>query len=174
MQLNIFNIAYMYKINGTPMENLATVLSHLMSKNGLTSSELARKTGIAQPVIYRLMSGNTENPQILTLRPIADYFGISIDQLLGLSALSNQKILDKALLHDITNKLSTIKTIASALIDILPTLTDGYQKAVSAKITNETTPTDILPLLQLNAANLLKTANAIQESLITNNTESQD
>ena len=151
----------MNKTNDTSMENLSTVLTHLMSKNGLTSSELARKTGVAQPVIYRLMSGNTENPQILTLRPIADYFGISIEQLLGLSSLNNQKILDKALLHDVTNKLSTIKTIASVLIDILPTLTESYQKAVLAKLVKETTPIDILPLLQLNTANLLKTANLI-------------
>lgn len=156
------------------MENLSAVLTYLMFKNGLTSSELARKTGVAQPVIYRLMSGNTENPQILTLKPVADYFGISIEQLLGSSPLNNQKILDKTLLHDLTNKLSTIKTIASVLIDILPGLTEGYQKAISAKLVNETTPIDILPLLQLNAANLLKTANAIQELLITNNTELQD
>ena len=65
------------------MENLSAVLTHLMSKNGLTSSELARKTGVAQPVIYRLMSGETENPQILTLKPIADYFKLTIDKLSG-------------------------------------------------------------------------------------------
>ena len=156
------------------MENLSAVLTHLMSKNGLTSSELARKTGVAQPVIYRLMSGETENPQILTLKPIADYFKLSIEQLLGSAPLNNQKILDKTLLHDLTNKLSTIKTIASVLIDILPALSEGYQKAISAKLINETTPIDILPLLQLNAVNLLKTAIAIQELLITSNIEPQD
>lgn len=157
------------------MENLSTVLKHLMSKNGLTSSELARKTGIAQPVIYRLMNGDTENPQILTLKPIVDYFGISLEQLLGLSSLNNEKILDKALLHDLTNKLSTIKTIASVLIDVLPGLTEGYQKAIVAKLINESTPIDILPLLKLNAVNLLKTTNAIQELLIiSNNIETQD
>ena len=156
------------------MENLSSVLTHLMSEKGISSAELARKTGVTQPVIYRLMTGETENPQILTLKPIANFFGISIEQLLGLIPLNNQSSLDDILLHSINTKLSTVKTIASVLEDLLPGLIEGYQKAVAANLMKEIVSADILPLLTLNTANLLKTANQIQELLMTNNNVTQD
>ena len=164
-------------MNNTYNQNKSTlseVLTHLVSKKGLTSSELARQTGIAQPVIHRLMTGATENPQILTLKPIADYFQISIDQLLGSTSLTGQKVLDNELLHDVTNSLVTIKTISSILIDIMPGLIDGYQKAVAAHLMKETTSLDILPLLQVNIANLLKAANLIQKLLIEDDKNSKE
>jgi transcriptional regulator with XRE-family HTH domain len=162
-------------MNNLPDENnanLAKVLTHLASKKGLTSSELARQTGIAQPVIYRLMTGVTENPQILTLKPIADYFEISIDQLLGSTSLNGLRVLDNELLHDVTNNLITIKTISTILIDVMPGLIEGYQKAVVSHLIKETTSLDILPLLQINTANLLKAANLIQKLLIENDRNS--
>jgi transcriptional regulator with XRE-family HTH domain len=147
------------------MKNLSSVLASLMSQHRLTSSELARQTGIAQPVIYRLVTGTTENPQIMTLKPIADYFKISIDQVLGLTSLNHPKVLDNDLMHTITNKLVVIKTVSNILMDITPSLIDGYKKALSAKLINESTPVDILPLIQINISNLLKAAISIQNLL---------
>lgn len=151
------------------MENLSSILSHLMSEKGIKSAELARKTGVGQPVIYRLMTGTTDNPQILTLKPIADFFGVSLDQLLGLAPLVKQKTLDGTSLHTLNNKLTTAKTIASVLVDLLPSLIEGYKKAVDANLIKEEVPADILPLLPLNSTNLLKAINQLQEILITNN-----
>ena len=156
------------------MSNLSTVLKHLMSQKGLTSSELARKTRIAQPVIHRLMAGDTVNPQILTLKPIADYFNISIDQLLGYISLKNQMPLDNSKLQNINNKLSTIKTIGSILANILPALLNGYQKAVSANLIKEEVPSEIIPLLQLNTSNLIKAAEYIQDLLIVTDEDNRD
>jgi len=151
------------------MENLSAILSHLMSEKGIKSAELARKTGIGQPVIYRLMTGTTDNPQVLTLKPIADFFGISLDQLLGFTPLTNQKPFDKVSLHDLNNKFITIKTIASVLVDLLPSLIEGYKKANSTNLIKGDVPADILPLLPLNSANLLKTINQLQEMLVLKN-----
>lgn len=156
------------------MGNLSEILTYLMSIKGIKSAELGRKTGVAQPVVHRLMTGVTENPQILTLKPIADYFGVSIDQLLGLAPLNNLKTIDSAQLHTLNNKLSTLKTIASVLAELLPTLIEGYQKAVSAKLIEEDVPADILPLLSLNTNNLLKVTTQIQEILMTANKKTQD
>lgn len=156
------------------MENLAATLSYLMSERGIKSAELARKTGVGQPVIYRLMTGTTENPQVLTIKPIADFFGVSLDQLLGISPLSNQRAIDSISIHSLNNKLTTIKTIASVLVDILPPLIEGYKKAISAKLTEEDVSSDILPLLPLNSTNLLKTINQLQEILTTSSNISQD
>ena len=156
------------------MENLSTVLTHLVAEKGISSAELARKTGISQPVVYRLISGETSNPQVLTLKPIADYFGVSLEQLLGLVPLDNQSSLDNALLHSVSTKLSTVKTVASVLMDLLPGLIEGYQKAVAANLVKEMVSSDILPLLVLNTTNLLKAANQIQELLTTNNNVLQE
>lgn len=150
------------------MSNLATVLTHLMSEMNISSAELARKTGVAQPVVYRLMTGVTENPQILTIKPIANFFGVSIEQLVGMTTLGNKKI-DDLMVHNINSKLSAIKLIASVLADFLPGLIEGYQKAFSANLIKETVSIDILPLLILNTDNLLKTANQIQELITINN-----
>ena len=148
------------------MENLSAILTQLMLEKGIKSAELARKTGIGQPVIYRLMTGTTENPQIFTLKPIADFFGVSLDQLLGLSPLDRPKPLNNASLHNLSTKLTTIKTIASVLVDLMPILIEGYNKAVAANLIKEEVSTDILSLLPVNSLNLLKTINQLNEMLI--------
>ncbi|MCW5589717.1 MAG: helix-turn-helix domain-containing protein [Legionellales bacterium] len=63
--------------------NLSTVLRALMKSRRLSESELSRQTGIGQPVIHRMVSGETSNPKIETLRPVALYFNLSINQLIG-------------------------------------------------------------------------------------------
>lgn len=150
------------------MKNLSSILSQLMTEKGIKSSELARKTGVGQPVIYRIMTGVTDNPQIHTLMPIADFFKVSIDQLLGIKPLQTEKILNNISLHDINNKLTAIKTIAAVFLDLLPSLIEGYQLASTSNLIKQTIPYEILPLLPLNCSNLLKSINQLQEILSSN------
>ncbi len=150
------------------MHNLSTVLTYLMTDKGISSAELARKTGIGQPVIYRLMTGATENPQIQTVKPIADFFGIHLDQLLGYTPLHQANTLNKDVLHKLNNKIIAIKTVSGVLIDLLPQLIEGYEKAVRARLMPGEISADILPLLLLNTSNLLKAINEIQNMLMTN------
>ena len=156
------------------MENLSTVLTYLMSEKGIKSAELARKTGVGQPVIYRMMTGETENPQVLSLKPLADFFDVSLDQLLGHSPLNSLKPFDNNSLHNLTNKLTTIKTVAGVLVDILPELIEGYKKAASVNLIKNEATIDILPLLPINSMNMLKAINQLQEMLTLKNNTSQD
>jgi len=71
------------------MSKLAAVIKSLMREKDISVTELARQTQISQPVLHRLATGTTYNPQIETLLPIAGFFGISIDQLIGNAPLSN-------------------------------------------------------------------------------------
>ena len=64
---------------------IGNTLAKLMKERRLTSSALARLTGVAQPVIYRIASGESDNPKIATLLPLANYFEVSIDALIGRS-----------------------------------------------------------------------------------------
>jgi transcriptional regulator with XRE-family HTH domain len=62
---------------------IGETLRELITSHGLNTSELARLTGVGQPVVYRLLSNETDNPKITTLCAIANYFGISVNQLIG-------------------------------------------------------------------------------------------
>lgn len=53
----------------------------LLQEKDMTEAELSRKTGIPQPTLHKIMSGSTADPRISTLQAIANYFEISIDNL---------------------------------------------------------------------------------------------
>lgn len=145
-------------------KKLADVLSHLMHIKGINSAELARLIGIGQPVIYRLMTGVTANPQVFTLKPIADYFHISIDQLLGYSPLEIPTAgFQKT--YNLKAEVANAATILSSLINVLPIVTEGYQQAVSANLIPETISPSILPLIILNTSHLQKMIQQIQENI---------
>jgi len=58
-------------------------LKELLARHRINATELAKRIDLPQPTIYRLLAGKTEDPKLSTLSNIADYFSISIDQLLG-------------------------------------------------------------------------------------------
>lgn len=62
---------------------LSTTLKALITKHEISESELARQTGIAQPIIHRILNSQNTNPKLETLKSIADYFMITISQLIG-------------------------------------------------------------------------------------------
>jgi SOS-response transcriptional repressor LexA len=63
-----------------------------MQTNRLSESELSRRTGIGQPVIHRMLSGETTNPKLETVLPIASYFTLTVNQLVGAEPLPKNKI----------------------------------------------------------------------------------
>jgi len=65
------------------MNELSINLKDLLLNAKISENELARKTGVAQQVINRILSGENKNPKIATLSPIANYFMVSISQLIG-------------------------------------------------------------------------------------------
>ncbi len=156
------------------VKNLSDVLSFLMSKNRINSAELARKTGVAQPVVSRLMTGVTTNPQILTIKPIADFFGVNLEQLLGIKPIEIQNCFDDNFLSEIRDKINSITTVIIALSGILPVLIESYNKAILSNLIKEEVPAEILPLFILNIKILLKTTEQIQKLLQNTNNKSLD
>jgi len=71
------------------MERTGEILNSLIKNEKISESELARQTGIAQPIIHRIVHGQNVNPKIATLRPIANYFHITVSQLIGETAITN-------------------------------------------------------------------------------------
>lgn len=55
----------------------------------MTCAQLAREVKLPVPTIHRLVTGKTTRPYRTSLKPIADYFSINIDQLLGNEPIPN-------------------------------------------------------------------------------------
>ena len=63
-------------------QDIAENLHSLLKSNALNASQLAQALGIPMMTIRRLLSGETTDPRVSTLKLIADYFGITIDSLI--------------------------------------------------------------------------------------------
>lgn len=61
---------------------LANNLLFLLEKNSVTPNQLAQALNLPLMTIRRLLSGETEDPRVSTLKSIADYFEVSIDFLI--------------------------------------------------------------------------------------------
>jgi SOS-response transcriptional repressor LexA len=79
-------------LHNSAMGNLKDNLTTLMEEAHINVSELARKVGIGQPVLHRIMAGETTNPNVNTLSPIAKFFSISISELIGDSPISSLRL----------------------------------------------------------------------------------
>lgn len=79
---------------------LQSVLKQLISCIGLSVNALAKALNLPTPTINRLLTGDVQDPRASTLLAIADYFSVSVDQLLG------REILPEKFQQNRMNKLS--------------------------------------------------------------------
>lgn len=63
--------------------SVAEILNWLMQRHEISEAGLARATGVTQPTIHRIVTGEIGDPRHGKLQPIANYFGISVAQLRG-------------------------------------------------------------------------------------------
>ncbi len=68
------------------------ILRKLMSEMRITEAELARRTGTPQPTLHRILSGSTRSPRGESLSRLANFFSITISQLIGDDPLPNERI----------------------------------------------------------------------------------
>ncbi len=75
--------------NAETPQSLGHILKQLMQEKGnLSETELARQINLPQPTVHRILSGETSDPRISTLQLLANFFHVTIDQLLGIAKLS--------------------------------------------------------------------------------------
>lgn len=56
-------------------------LDWLIKQKKTSPYELQRVTGVPQPTIHRIQTGESSDPRTKTLQPLADYFGVSVADL---------------------------------------------------------------------------------------------
>lgn len=61
--------------------HVRTNIDFLLRQRKMSSNGLALATGIPQPSIYRVMTGITAEARSKTLKPIADFFGMTVSDL---------------------------------------------------------------------------------------------
>lgn len=69
-------------------EKLSNNLNFLISETRLNASELARRTGIPASSIKKIRNNDHPNPTLTTLIPLANFFAITISQLIGETPLN--------------------------------------------------------------------------------------
>lgn len=95
-----------------PTTTVGNNLSWLIESRRTNAHELQRATGVPQPTIHRIMTGETADPRTQTLQKLAEYFGVSVSDLrerdfvshgyLGEPGRSIRDILDESLMSDLT------------------------------------------------------------------------
>lgn len=91
-----------------PKSMISNNLQSLIKLHGdLSLSDLARKTDIPQPTLHHILEGKTKKPRRKALEALANFFSISVTQLVGSAPLSSN-IPDKLKL---SLKISTVPLI---------------------------------------------------------------
>ena len=68
--------------------NLGEIIRALMAERKIDDTELAKATGIASSSLSRIKNDPATNPTLASLLPIAKFFGITVSQLIGETALN--------------------------------------------------------------------------------------
>lgn len=68
---------------------LSNRLEHLIKTRGINTQQLHRYTGIPLSTLKRLRLNKQNNPTLASLIPIAKFFSVSIDQLIGINPLES-------------------------------------------------------------------------------------
>ncbi|OAI45990.1 hypothetical protein AYO45_01910 [Gammaproteobacteria bacterium SCGC AG-212-F23] len=84
MTNEVINVAHISSltIDKSELQILAKNLRMLLNAKGVSEYEIAQSLGIPFMTVRRIVSGETGDPRISTLKLIASYFNVSIDSLL--------------------------------------------------------------------------------------------
>ena len=84
------------EINEQHIDKIAKNMRSLLDEHRITENEVAQSLNIPVMTIRRLVSGETTDPRISTLKLIADFFNISIDSLIEDNTSKSMVLMSKA------------------------------------------------------------------------------
>lgn len=101
-----FNINVDYLLNSEYSQSLSVnvkdsltnnkikdILANLLNSAGVNMITIQKHTGIPKSVLSEILSGKTEKPAMKTLEKLANYFGISVPQLVGINVIPSGEII---------------------------------------------------------------------------------
>ena len=84
-------------INDSERQQLSVNLRRLLDERQVTENEIAQFLEIPVMTVRRIVSGETADPRISTLKLIADYFNVSLDSLIGDHYQKSTRVMKKNL-----------------------------------------------------------------------------
>lgn len=79
------------KVESNPTDSLKEILSYLLEENKLSIVQLSKNTGVPVTTIKRIKYSKDSNPTINSLLPIANFFSLTVNQLIGLELLPEER-----------------------------------------------------------------------------------
>ncbi|MCB2309020.1 helix-turn-helix transcriptional regulator [Clostridium estertheticum] len=70
---------------------IGTNIKTIADKKGVSILDIIKGTGISQSYFYELLRNEKENPSLLITKKIADFLGITVDQLINME-VKNENI----------------------------------------------------------------------------------
>ncbi len=121
------NIALMHK-------TIDKILAELMKRAGINQAELSRRTYIGQPTISRILKPagpkGIKEPTDKQVRPLAEYFGVSTDQLRGFAPISGSDDVPE----EVETKLSSADIVRQMLATQGKGLSDDARRRLLATV----------------------------------------
>ena len=90
------NITARIETNERNIDKIAKNMRSLLDEHRVTENEVAQSLNIPVMTIRRLVSGETTDPRISTLKLIADHFNISVDSLIEDNTSKSMALMSKA------------------------------------------------------------------------------
>lgn len=110
------------------MNYLIQNIEYLLYSHRLTQSTLAKLIGVSQPTLHRMLTGESKDPRYSNLQAIADYFGVSVEDLRSTDLSAKQKA-DKIDINVTTpayHGVKPIPVISAVQAGALTEATDPY------------------------------------------------
>ena len=122
------------------MPTVSEILTKLMAQQRLTDNELADRAGVPQPTISRIKNGDSRDPRDSTLRPLAQYFGLSVSQLRGdvplpadrVKISANEEVIEDS--TDVFRLALAIESLTSKERGALQKLVDALAQSKGGKV----------------------------------------
>ncbi|SRR5260221_1965889 len=86
-------------------DHLKENIQRLLEKHKLSMKGLERKAGLKEKAVQNILAGYSKQPQIGTLRSIAETLGCTVSQLLGEDKLKGELFKDLGLLREVFSSL---------------------------------------------------------------------
>lgn len=112
-------------------------LKRLMMVENITQADLAKRIGTKQPNIQRVLSGEIKSPKLELLIPLSIYFGITLDQLVGIKEIREQELSYIRKENAKTAENRKLEPLISAIGDLPDSSIDDALSLISAFISSK-------------------------------------
>ena len=113
---------------------LSKILRKFLFERDMKPADLAREVNLPQPTIHRLVTGQSTRPYKSSLEPLAQFFAVSVEQLLG----------EEPLLDEVWGNDGAISNTASPIIKNIPIVC--WNQIVQLEVARSTSQKNVVAL----------------------------